>query len=1481
MFQSLMAKLAARKKKSDLSDNAENDVSVANIDNFSSEEGLENMEVSSFAESENVDGNMAEEVSFSEPQPRQKVSVLKIVIFTILFLLFATIGVGYYYISNIDWNQHKDKIAAEFSNITGKRIIFEGPVHLTLFPSPSLQAENIKIYNPGEDLDEPLAKIKSLVANLTLQSLLNGDFDVKMMSLVEPDIRLELLDNNKLNWDTPLSDAQRSNLENMQITLDSVLVKNATINWIDNIRKHNVVIDNINAEVIAQSIFGPYRIEGTYIKNENPEGFAFSIGKIANGLSTSVNAVINQPSTETFVRFDGSVLPQNDAINGNLIFESKKLMDFVNSNSDKFKLKPEYDYPLALTLELKSNKQKIEVTNFAVKYGDSAGAGNLLIPLSAGEYNIAKQKEPFRSKVEFGFNFATLDMNPIVKLGQELWNKYKDGKANYNPQLPFDVLADVKAVKATYNNQSIKDFKISTDILNNKITIRELNAVVPGDTAFNLKGDIYSDLGYLTFDLEPNVKTDELRQTLKWLGIVPDIAKDTLLRRVNFNARVAGNFNKISIAPMNLNLDNSVISGELGLINDKKLSVYAALNTNMFNVDDYFSSLTINRSDKSWAENVDARFQQISVRPDIYAELRLSADTLLYNALPYKGVSLNGSLQEGNLQITSLAVENAAGAKFNLKGKIKGFGKKAEAENLKFDLQTKNLGDLVDKMKLPTPNIDMKKFNNFSAQGILTGFTDRFVTKSIVRLENIDINYGGTVELKNGAYKIKGALDVKSPDFVKMVNDFNFHYEPKTFVLGLFNMRGNFEGNLQNFKASDLYFNIGSNTFQGGVEYFKIEDRPQIKANLSVNRLELDKFFYNNAKVSASKNNAFRTQPDDKIDFLERPSFDEEKFNFNFLSSFDFDGTFNISRLIYRGWNFDYCKFHYVSKGNTVKLTDFEADFNGGKLKTDFELVMLPERPEIRGNVVLTGYDINGKDFSGAKYGLKSGLLNLSARYATEASSFADMYDKLQTDGDFSFSDVIVKGWNIKEIYDDLLNRKTSSGLSAFVKSKLMSGNERIASGQGTFSLNNGRFVISDSQWIGEGYKALFNASASLKNWDGEFSFDIDFNTPDYLPNFKIAYNGPMNAPELNVDIEDLAVMYNQQQLEIQAREAAEQAALKEKMRKKLDGSLLQTKAMESELENVVRPDLALKKQKALSPDISDVYINLEQRLETIESDLAELRLVVQNPDITNSIIEDVDLRNERNRQYIEDLKKEIYKINLDNLNYSIVQKRDVILQQNAESQKLVEDYTREKEDLEKRISSIITSYSLAKDENFIRLDSAFQGQVLALNKISEKINTDYENVDKKDEFALDTLFREVSSLEKDASLYLPQIEEAYKQLFDYASQRVKIAEDAYHKQKREEEIKKKLAENTGSISVKGTGVSKTVVRDLEDIEKSEKAVDSKKAKVLNFSEDKNEDTPIVRAAHKPIVVKSESQGLVVKKTDGEISKATGVIIKK
>ena len=65
-----------------------------------------------------------------------------------LVVVFALIlgGVSAY-VSTIDWNKHKDKIAQQFENVTGKKIVFEGNVSLSVFPSPYLTAKNIKIYN--------------------------------------------------------------------------------------------------------------------------------------------------------------------------------------------------------------------------------------------------------------------------------------------------------------------------------------------------------------------------------------------------------------------------------------------------------------------------------------------------------------------------------------------------------------------------------------------------------------------------------------------------------------------------------------------------------------------------------------------------------------------------------------------------------------------------------------------------------------------------------------------------------------------------------------------------------------------------------------------------------------------------------------------------------------------------------------------------------------------------------------------------------------------------------------------------------------------------------------------------------------------------------------------------------------------------------------------------------------------------------------
>ena len=195
-FQNMASKFSKSKKEQNSLKNADDDPAAEQI---TPEELHQHFQNEEYFNQENVeetpDENVAKNVVTDEPEPlpvyefempEKKSHWLRNTFLLLFFLIVIGAGAGYYYISNIDWNQHKDKIATEFMNFTGKKIVFEGPVHLTILPSPNLQAEKIKIYDPKQKKADPLAEIKSLVVDLTLPALLKGDFDVKMMSLLEP-----------------------------------------------------------------------------------------------------------------------------------------------------------------------------------------------------------------------------------------------------------------------------------------------------------------------------------------------------------------------------------------------------------------------------------------------------------------------------------------------------------------------------------------------------------------------------------------------------------------------------------------------------------------------------------------------------------------------------------------------------------------------------------------------------------------------------------------------------------------------------------------------------------------------------------------------------------------------------------------------------------------------------------------------------------------------------------------------------------------------------------------------------------------------------------------------------------------------------------------------------------------------------------------------------------------------------------------------
>lgn len=1410
---------------------------------------------------------------------------MKKVLLIIVALLFV-IGTGLStYISMIDWNQHKDKIAAQFSDITGKKIVFEGPVSFSIFPEPYLTASDIKIYNQGAgegtQSDEPLAEIKSLVAKLSLVPLLSGDFDVKRMSLVEPNIVIEKNENGEVNWQSQFTDDQKYKLENMEVTLDSVTLEKAKITIVDLTRNINLKLDNLNAEVIAQSIFGPYRIEGSYVKDNNPEGFAISLGKFSDSFATTLNLALNHPTSETFLRFDGSFLLKNNAVNGNVIFESKKLMDFVNSTFKKHNITKDYDYPLAVSLELNTNQTKVDLTNIVVKYGETIGAGNLLMPLQEAKNG----EEKARTKIEVAFNMTDFDLNPFIAYIKQNIATYKTQE--YKPNIPFDFIADFKAIKTTYNDQNIKDLSLSLDLKDNVFVLNSLNATFPGDTSFALKGEVFPLKDALSYTFETAFNSNESLRLFNWLNIKPDVVSPATYKKTVGTFKVEGDLLKAKISPAEVVFDKSSIKGDLGVVFGARPNIFAMLNVDMINFDNYVASLPKEELQKSFAERMNFRFSKLGFLNNYEIQTVSKLGLGIYENLPFENMQINANLTQGVLKIESLNIGGIANSAVEASGTIKGFGSSLAFENLKYALDTKDLSTLFNKFEYQAPDIDMKQLKKFNAKGITTGNLNRFVIKNYAKLENIDFSYVGRVNKVENDFNFEGDLEVKNPDFVKLLNSLNIKYSPPAFSLGVFNLKTRFLGNTSKFVASSLNFNIGINDFAGNLKYDNSTGRKNIEANLKVNKFEVERFLYNNTgKSKDNKVVSFRPSGGEASDFLIKPFYDAEKLNYAFYSTFDFKGNLSFDKLSMSDYNFDAASFELSLLNSVANINNFNAKFVGGKVVSNIEYGMT-ENPYIKGNANFIEQIIFENNWGGRKYGLKSGKLNAKVNFETKAVSQLTMFSELDANVDFFIADAVVKGWSITTIYDDLIKRDLSEGMVAFVKNNLQDGTTNFSKINGKIDISKSNLKFVDTYMEAKNLKIDVKGDANLNTWEANTAFIVDFAEPQYLPSFSFTLSGSMVSPVLEVNLDALTKMYNARQAEFEAHRKALEEEQVAKLKRLMEAQQLVAKSLKSDVETVLSIDLEQKKSQTNKAEVLEAYRAVEAQMAETQKLIEQVFTLGMTPEYTEELINSATNKNEQATKDIEVIKTRLRDIFLSDVKNRINSVYNQIADTHNESKSTVRKFRRDFAGFAPRLSVIETKYSLTMDANITELNKNIDKAVLDLDALNNQISSEFIKIkESKNSIELEDYVKDIAKKLEIAKTYIQVLNNNIIELNRYVEEVVSKEETDYANRKKEAEVKKKLEENIGKISVKGTGKSMTVSRDIEDIEKAEEAQQKEELKVLDFSGKTPKSTISVGSVVKDVsedkanTILKESGNLIVKPS-GEISKASGVIKKR
>ena len=144
------------------------------------------------------------------------------------------------------------------------------------------------------------------------------------------------------------------------------------------------------------------------------------------------------------------------------------------------------------------------------------------------------------------------------------------------------------------------------------------------------------------------------------------------------------------------------------------------------------------------------------------------------------------------------------------------------------------------------------------------------------------------------------------------------------------------------------------------------------------------------------------------------------------------------------------------------------------------------------------------------------------------------------------------------------------------------------------------------------------------------------------------------------------------------------------------------------------------------------------------------------------------------------------------------------------------------------------------EDKDFKALKEEIDGKVAELEKLNNE--TVAAQKLKKD----DATIAEYEKYNQDLAQVYAAIKDGRQVLADktaaldkYAQPKVTAAEKAYYDKIEQEENRRRLEENTGSISIKKTGRTLKVVRDIEEIKNAEEEVTKEGVKVLDFSKEK------------------------------------------
>ncbi|MDE0389723.1 MAG: AsmA family protein [Rhodospirillales bacterium] len=697
-------------------------------------------------------------------------------VYGILVFLALVVAALFLVPSFLDWEGFKPEITERIEAITGRTLAIDGPLKVSILPTPKIEATDLRLANVPGAADPDMARIGSLELRLALGPLLGGEIAVTGLEMVEPVIELQRLADGSPNWlfeslpapATGEGAAGEPESEPELTRLDSATITNGTIVYHHADGRPSERIEGIDATLSARSLDGPFRGDGTFNVRGRPIAFQLATSTLRDDgtMPISVEAIFGgergRALFEGIVRGDG----ETPAFDGNLRIETADLGALLSAIAVDLGALPAA--PLAAEFDargaLSVSGEAIAADELQVRLGESQATGALSwrdgeVPQLAADIDLNRiDLDQFLPAEEAGGTGQPVDEAALVPL-QTLSDDIR-------LVIPADVAAtiDLKIGTLTWREGVIRQARTRLELDGGVVTLKPASALLPGGADVRFAGRLTrgGDRPWLQGVVE--IAADDLRAILSWLSVdVGDVPADRL-RRLNASADLSAIGNRLSTTNLDVRIDTTRIAGNAAIAADERPRITAALAVNTVNVDAYLPAGETGAGSQETASPApEAASEDTWVGlTDIDADIVLKMDALIYDGVRVAGLELDAALDGDNLTLRRARVADVAGASVSVSGTARTVWS-APTVDLAVESTADSFEGVVAFLDID-PEIRTQAFGKFALNGTLAGGEDSLSLDFTLAAGTAEASLQGTVDDPLGTPAGALALSLRASD---------------------------------------------------------------------------------------------------------------------------------------------------------------------------------------------------------------------------------------------------------------------------------------------------------------------------------------------------------------------------------------------------------------------------------------------------------------------------------------------------------------------------------------------------------------------------------------------------------------------------------------------------------------------------------------------------------------------------------------------